>query len=561
VRAEEESAAPAPNISREPCPYDADAIERMCREGIPGYDPWRDATDDLRFDRDKALAACRFFWDRLSHHQGRLALQCFALLPWEVAIIGNLFGWFRADGTRRYREAYISVARKNGKTTLGAGMVVYSFFADAEPGAQCYSCAAEREQAAMAFNVARTMIAREPSLNAGVKMYQRAVVLKDDPLSSYRPISAQAHSKHGYNPHFVLSDELHAQKSRELIDVLKTGMGARRQPLIVHITTAGWDRSSICWEIYGYAKRVMECPGLDPYFLPVIYEVGEDDNWEDESNWIKANPCLDVTISTDFLRAEYQKAKELPAYENTFRNLYLNQWVGQSKRWLPMDAWDECSTEPDMESLKGRECFAGLDLAATTDTTALVVVFPSDDGYFDILPFFWLPAENMRARERRDRAPYELWVRQGYLETVPGNVMEYGPVAERILQIARQYKLASLGFDPVYANALIQDLQARGIRQEVFVAMRQGWVTLSAPSAELQRLVQSRKLRHGGHPLLRHQANNIAAEVDSAGNIKLHKGRSTGRVDGIFALIMALGRVGGQSAQESAYHSRGITFI
>ena len=532
----------------------AKRVEQCCRELVPGYDPWATAADGDWFDVDAACYVVQFFHDYIQHVEGHMAGRPYDLEDHEVAVAGNIFGWKREDGTRRYREAYEQVGRKNSKTTFGAGTCKHVLHNDNEPGAQVLSCAADREQASLAFNIAKKMTLADPDLAARTTVYQKSIVLDG---SVYRSISADAHTKHGYNPHWVLDDELHAQPNRDLIDVLMTGMGARRQPMMFHITTAGYDRNSICFEKYDYACKVRDGIISDRAFLPVIFEVKADEDWQDETLWSNANPNLGRSVSWDFLQAEYAKAKEMPSFENTFRRLYLDQWTEQESRWISIEKWDCCGGK--LLPMDGRECYAGLDLAATTDTTALVLVFADSDGSYDVLPFFWIPEEKAHERERRDRVPYLTWARQGLIELTPGNVTDYRFVRRRINELGKRCHIKEIAFDPWNATQLATQLgEEDGFH---VVQFRQGFVSMSEPAKSLERMVLSRDLRHGGHPILRWQVSNVVVKQDPAGNIKPDKSKSSERIDGVVACVMALGRAMLDVKSTSVYASRGLAKI
>jgi len=534
--------------------HSAKQVETYCRDLVPGYDPWPTAGPGDIFDVKAACYIVDFFNDYIRHVEGHMAGRPYLLEPHEVAVVGNAFGWKRDDGTRRFREVYEQIGRKNSKTTLGAGCCNFVLHCDNEPGAQVISCAADREQASLAFSIAKKMTKADTDLDAASHVYQKSIVRGG---SYYKAISADAHTKHGYNPHFVLDDELHAQPNRDLIDVLTTGMGARRQPMMFHITTAGYDRNSICFEKYDYACKVRDGIIDDRAFLPVIYEVAPDEDWQDESLWPKANPNLGKSVSWEFLRAEYAKAKESPAFENTFRRLYLDQWTEQESRWISMDRWDACAGA--VVDGAGRKCYAGLDLATTTDTTALVLVFFDADGIYDVMPFFWVPEENAHKRERRDRVPYLTWARQGFVELTPGNVTDYSFIRSRINALAKKYKVKEIAYDPWNATQFATQLQDEdGFKM---IEFRQGFKTMSEPAKLLERLVLSERIRHGANPVLRWQASNVVATQDPAGNIKLDKQKSRERIDGVVALVMALGRAMLQTERKSVYASRGLVEV
>jgi len=284
------------------------------------------ASPDYWFDKQAADDAVWFFENCLTHIKGKWAGQPLLLAPWQGQFIRDLFGWKRKDGTRKYRTAYVEVPRKNGKSTLCAGIALLLLFADNEPGAEIYSAAADRQQAGIVFSVAKEMLARSADLAGMANAYQSSIAVPAT-ASSYRAISADAFTKHGLNSHGVIFDELHAQKNRELWDVLTTSTGSREQPLVVAITTAGHDKHSICWEQHDYAVKVRDGVIDDPAFLPVIFAADEEADWTDEKVWQQANPNLDISLSRDYLRAECKRAQEVPAYENTFRRLHLNQWT------------------------------------------------------------------------------------------------------------------------------------------------------------------------------------------------------------------------------------------
>lgn len=531
---------------------------------LPGYDPLH--VEDCRFDRADAETACQFFPTCLKHVEGALAGQPFVLQPWQQSFIANLFGWKRLDGmgrlVRRYREALLYVPRKNGKTPTVAGLALLVFFWDNELGQQNYIAAGEVEQAGLLFRQCRGMVDQEPSLAARCRIYggtasagQSKSIVRELDGSFLRVISADASSKHGGNTHLAVIDELHVQPNRDLVDVLQTSMASanRPQPLLVHITTADFNRPSICNEKHDYACKVRDRIIDDPSFLPAIWEATADDPWDVEATWRKSNPNLGVSVSLDYLERECKKAKETPAYENTFRRLHLNQKTETDVRAIPMHDWDAITGAVEAEALIGRECFAGLDLSTTTDLSALVLLFPGDDGY-DVLPFFWAPQERARQRERRDRVPYETWARQGHLKLTDGDVIDYDVIRSDINDLRIRYNIREIAADRWNATQIITQLMGDGFE---VVAYGQGFKDMTAPTKELLRLVTDGSLRHGGHPVLRWMAANMSTETDAAGNLKPSKKKSTERIDGMVALIMGLGRAM-VALLGSVYDTRGV---
>jgi len=477
--------------------------------------------------------------NRLTHTKGPFAGQSFRLRPWqEHGIIRPLFTIDRATGRRRYRMCLLMMPRKNGKTELIAALAIDGLLFDGEIGAEVYSAAADKDQAALAFNVAAEMIRQDDELAAQCEIIesQKRIVHRKTG-SFYRAISAEAYSKHGFNASRVLYDELHAAPSRELWDVLTSSTGARANPLTVAISTAGYDRHSILWEIYSHAKNVIANPAIDPAFLPVIYEAPIGADWTDERIWHAANPALGDFRSLEEMRSVAARAKEIPAQENNFRRLYLNQWTEQAARWLSLAAWDACRAPIDRAALRGRPCYIGLDLSSTTDLTAVVAVFPDGDQ-FDVLAAFFVPLERIPLRVTRDRVPYDQWIRDGVLIGTPGPVVQYEAVRALLQAWDQEFQIKILAYDPWNATDLIGRLEK--IDGLPCVKMRQGFASLSAPTKSLEAAILSRRLRHDGHPVLQWNIGNAATETDAAGNVKLSKEAATERIDGAVALVMAL---------------------
>ena len=500
-------------------------------------------SDPYWFDDDAADRAVEFF-EQLVHVKGPLAGQPFKLEPWQADdIVRPLFGWKRQDGTRRYRTAYIEIPRKNGKSTLCAGIALFMLFLDGEQGAEVYSAAGDRDQASLVFDPACEMIRRCPMLaeRATIRKSVKRVTFEET-HSYYRAIAADVGGSHGYNASGIIFDELHVQKTRDLWDVLQTSTGARRQPLTIAITTAGHDRSSICWELHEYAQGLLDGRLDDPTFLPVIYAAETDDDWTDPATWRKANPNLGVSLSEDYLADQALKAKESAAYENTFRRLHLNQWTEQSVRVIPMDAWRECQPVETAEDLVGESCFAGLDLASTRDVTALALVFPRPEGRFTVLPYFFVPEEIRTDRDRQDRRQGLNFATQGHIEKTPGDEVDGSYIRERILQLADQFDIEELAFDPWNATHFIQSLVDAGMPHDAMVKFGQTFANYNEPFKKLLQLVDYRKLDHGGNPVLEWMAGNTAARTDPSGNMRPDKSKSADKIDGICAALMGLAR-------------------
>ncbi|WP_199257579.1 terminase large subunit [Paracoccus binzhouensis] len=539
-------------------------------------------TRSLSWDRAAALHAIEFF-THLRHSTGEWAGQPFVLQPWQQFVVGSVFGWKRADGLRRFRTAYVEVARKNGKSALLAGIALYALIADGEAGAHVYAAATTRDQARIVFGEAERMVAASPALSARVtRTVNNLAVLPT--ASWFRPLSADASKMDGLNVHLAAVDEVHEHPGPEIIQKLNTATGARRQPLIVEITTAGHDRHSVCRQHHEFSVKALE--GSVPHetadsWFAYIATIDAGDDWTDPAVWVKANPSLGVTVKPDDLKRQIDEAREMPAQQNAIRRLRLNEWTEQVTRWLDMGVWAEGGPGDgadwrdirvgldDLEQkLLGRECYGGLDLARVNDLSAFVLLFPPtlDPALgvlaekWIVLPRFWVPEEDILRRGKRDRVPYDTWRNQGFLVATPGNATDFGFIEAEIIALAGRYDLRELSYDRTFAGEIVQHLQDEGIN---LVQFGQGFLSMAAPTAELERLSVSRLLWHGGHPVLRWNASNVAVRHDPAGNIKPDKERSSERIDGIVAICNALGRalLRDVNAGRSVYDSRSILVL
>jgi phage terminase large subunit-like protein len=515
---------------------------------------------DFWFDGEAADRAVQFFERFLRHAKGEWAGQRFKLADWQKnEIIRPLFGWKREDGTRRYRTVYVEVPRKNGKTTLMAGIGLYLLMADGERGAEIYSAAGDKDQARLTFELARSMVEAEPALRSRCKVYRNSIAVPASG-SSYKVISADAGTKHGFNAHGILFDELHVQKDRDLWDTLNTSVGARRQPVTLAITTAGtYDPESICWQLHQYALKVRDGTIEDDAFLPVIYAADAEDDYRDPATWTKANPGIGESIKGEYLASEARRAEAEPSFENTFRRLHLNQWTQQVTRWLRIEDWAACEVE--LPDLTGRECYGGLDLSTTTDLSAFVLAFPppagSDEPLF-ILPHFWIPERKLHTS--RDRVPYELWKRQGFVTVTDGDVVDYNRIRADIVELGDRYSIQEIRYDRYNATQIVTQLTEQD--GFVMVPCGQGFVSMNAPTKEFERAVVGRTIAHDGNPVLAWMIGNAVIKIDEAGNIKPDKKRATERIDGVVAAIMALlGTLAGDEGADAIYRERGILFI
>lgn len=491
------------------------------------------------FDVEEADRVCYFFENLLRHSKGEWAGKFLSLETWQRAKLRRLFGWRRPDGTRRFRRSHWWIPRKNGKSTIAAGVALYLMACDGEPGAEVYSAAADLEQAKMVFTEAKRMVEASPELASMIEVYKGSLFLPQS-LSKYIPIAAKARTKHGLNVHGTILDELHTQPDRSLYDVLTTASGSRRQPMEFVATTAGDNVGSFAFEQWEYGQKVATGVLEDPEFLPVIFAADEDDDWEDPATWAKANPNLGVSLKREYIESQILKLCGSPSGLAAFKQLHLNIWAQSIKAWLSIDKWKKCPRAQPLDAYRGRTAFGALDLSTTTDTTAFAVVIPNEDGSYDALVWIFVPQEGAAERAKLDRVQYPLWIQQGHMIATPGNVVDYAAVRAKVVEVSKVVDLQQIGFDPWNAAETVQILQDEAgfdMRE-----MRQGFKTMSGPSKLFEQLVLSRRLRHDANPVLTWMASNVAVRRDANENIQPTKRGSRDRIDGIVAIIMALER-------------------
>ncbi|MFA5208580.1 MAG: terminase TerL endonuclease subunit [Candidatus Paceibacterota bacterium] len=493
-------------------------------------------SDKYYYDQKSADRVIKFIEKFITHVKGELAKTPLKLKKWQKDdIIRPLFGMRRKDnGYRRYRTCYVEIPRKNSKSTMGAAIALYLLLSDDEKGAEIYSVAGDREQAHIIFDIAKSMVTQNKKLSEHSELFQY-VIKKKGALNYYKVISAEAKTKHGFNAHGVIFDELHVQPNRELWDVMTTAQGARTQPLTIAFTTAGYDKDSICYEIHEYARKVKEGIINDETFLPVIYNADPDDDIYALKTWKKANPGFETIIKEAYLRQQVNRIKNEPSFESTFRRLHLNQWVGTAETWIDDVTWMQGSIPVNVD--EGSLCYAGLDLASTRDITAFVMIFPEDDR-IKVIPYFFIPENNVSARSQKENIHYEQWIREGYMIATPGNVTDYEFIKQKIRELSHLYRIAVIGYDRWNSSQLVIGLQDEGFNMSPF---GQGYASMSAPTKELERMAMKGLIQHAGNPVLRWMNSNVQIETDPAGNIKINKKRSREKVDGMVALVMSIG--------------------
>ncbi|CYU70710.1 terminase large subunit [Streptococcus suis] len=523
------------------------------------YEPSPFMLPSSHYDKAKADRAVTFI-NNLSHTKGKWAGKRFDLLPWQEQIVRDLFGIVKEDGNRQFLTAYIEIPKKNGKSELAAAIALYLLYADNEASAEVYGAACDRNQASIVFDVAKQMVQMSRPLEKRSKiMGATKRIVNYSNAGFYQVLSAETGTKHGLNVSGLVFDEIHAQPNRHLYDVLTKGSGdAREQPLFFIITTAGTDRNSICYELHTKALDILNGRKKDTSFYPVVYGLSDEDDWNDEANWRRANPSLGHTIGIDRVREAYQQALDNPAEENVFKQLRLNMWTSSSVAWIPEHVYAKGNHPIQYDSLKGRSCYAGLDLSSTSDITAFVLVFPPrfEEENYIVLPFFWLPEDTLELRCRRDHVLYDVWERQGYIKTTEGNVVHYGFIEKFIEDLSEIYHIKEIAYDRWNATQMVQNLEGMGL---TMVPFGQGYKDMSPPSKELYKLMMEGKIQHGGHPVLKWMGQNVVMRQDPAGNIKPDKEKSVEKIDGIVALIMGLDRcIRHQIDEGSVYDERGI---
>lgn len=505
------------------------------------------------FDEAAAQAAVDFFPNHLRFTSGEWANRPFTLEEWQADdIIRPLFGWKRPDGTRRYRRCFVWVPRKNGKTELAAGIALLVLLGDAEEGGEVYSIAADGDQAKIVFNKAVSMVGKSPSLQEHLVAFKTSIYCSAL-NASFKPLSGSVKGKHGMAASGLIGDEVHEWPGGDLYQFMHDSEGNRRQPLEFLISTAG-KRGGYGEEVWDECEKICDGTLHDPETLVVIYAAdAENDDWADEKTWFKANPNLGISKKLDTMRADARRASRSPRLENAFKAYHLNIWQELAVRWLPINSidddgnkygWDHCAGPRLWKVLErdliGKTCFSGIDLSAVADLTALVHYFPVQDGVEipTVLARFFKPEKLIPEHSKRDKLPYDRWVRQGCLYATPGNVVDYAFLKKTLYADAEAFEIQGIGVDRYNATQTTIEIAQEGLPIEYF---QQGFVSMSPPAKELERLVMSNQIFHGNNPILNRHARVVAVESDPAGNIKPTKAKSTERIDGIVALVEAIG--------------------
>lgn len=523
-------------------PYQAE-FKRL----LNGYDPWRDG-DGYHYDHERGLHAVEWIEEHCTHVKGSLGGEDFLLEPWQEALVMTLFGWYNDEGLRRYREMLLYIPRKQGKSPLCAAILLYVLDTDDEPGYEALSAAATRDQATMVYDWVKGMIRNDKHLAGRYKEYRspKKIIPLHDQVSYYMPVSADAETKHGGNLHVIAFDELHTQPNRELFDVLSTGTAARKQPLLISLTTAAVFGESICNEKLAYAKAVIQGTITDPTFLPILFYAPQDADWTDLDVWRAANPNYGVSLQEDYVKKEIAKAQVTPSLVSNLKRFHLNIQTMSADMWLDMDKWNACNTEGEISG----PCFGGLDLASTRDITAFVLYWPETGA---VRCKFYLPEDATTLPSRRHYLP---WIEAGYLTTTEGEVLDYTKVREDIVAANESYEIDMIGFDKAAANEITTALyNEHGIP---CASVAQTMLGMSEAARKLESLVIGGKLAHGGNPVLNWMAGNTYVKSDDMENILPSKKHSPAKIDGIAALVDAVAVSIAAETGTNVYEERGL---
>ncbi|MGA2035863.1 MAG: terminase TerL endonuclease subunit [Thermoguttaceae bacterium] len=521
----------------------------------------------LHFDADAARLAVQFV-ECLPHSKGKWAGKPLRLEGWQIFIVWCVYGWMRSDGRRRFNTVLIVVARKNGKSTLCAGLALKALVCDGEAGAEVYSAATKRDQAKIVWSEARKMVLKSPSLKKIIGVSRGALAVEST-QSTYQPLGRDADTLDGLNPSCAVIDEVHAHKDRAVWDVIESGTGARENPLLIGITTAGdGSPESIYAELKKRTEDVLTGAVEDDTWFGMIFTLDEGDSWQDERVWLKANPNLGVSVNIEDLRRLCQKAKESPASVANFRRKRCNEDVATSSPWLSVEegsAWQACAggdfydghgLRPEtIERFRGRKCWVGADLSSLSDLTAMAFCFPCEDGSADLLAFAWCPRQNAVGRTRDNRVPYITWADMGLLKLTDGDSVNYDELRDtlRTARDAWGWEIQRIAFDPNNARYLLTKLaEEDGFSAEQLVEHDQRCGAMNEPILATEKLILDRKLRHGGHRALRWCVANAVIYTDTGGRRRFNKRRSREKIDLAVAAVMAVGCAASGAGAEPA---------
>lgn len=508
-----------------------DDMERIGSKGFPYH-----------FDRESAQHRLDFY-KLCRHSKGEWAGQVFTPSPWQQFIAWVFYGWKRKDGTRRFRTSYVEVARKNGKSTDMATEGLYQLAYDGEQGSEVYTAATKRDQARIIHNESTRMVKKSPKLAMELGLVKDNIY-HEATQSKYVPLGEDSKTEDGLNVQAGMVDEYHAHPNSGLFDQLRSGMGARREPVMKIITTAGYERDCPCYKEREYAINILKGIFKDDSYFAIIYTLDEGDEWQDEKVWIKANPNLGISVKIDDMREMCHKAKNSPSFQNEFLTKKLNIWTNAVTAWMKSGAWEACNSPVDADALAGCTCYGAFDLSKTTDMTAWVLCFPpvDDDDKYHFLFRFFMPQDDLEniITDKNLLANIRLWIKQGYIQTTPGDKIDYDFIKAQIAKDAEKYDLRKIAYDPYNASQIVNDLQKEDYE---LLEYRQGYLTMSPATKDFEIKVLGKEIAHGGNPVMDWMMSCVEVAQDPAGNIKPVKpdrNKTSKRIDGVVATIMAL---------------------
>lgn len=519
----------------------------------------------LHFDEDagqRPIDFCRF----IRHSTGEWTGQVFKPEPWQQFVLWNLFGWMREDGTRRYRESLTEIARKNGKSFLAAVVGLYMLVADGEGRPEIYTCATKRDQARLVHAEAIRMRDASPDLRKLIKKFRDNLSIEAT-YGKFEPLGADQGTDDGLNPSCAVLDEVHAHKKPDQYQVLKSAFGSRPQPLLFGITTSGVLTGGIGQNMHRYAIKVLE--GVfsdsseafhDDSFFAFIAAIDEGDDYKDESNWIKANPNLGVSVKISNMREHLNTTVGMPMELNNFLCKRLNVWTNQSVRWIDPDTWKRNGGIVVEAALFGRDCYGGLDLATVSDMAALCWAFPGEDEQIDFVYRYWCPEARLHAKDNQHASQYQVWAREGWLTTTPGNAIDYQFIKAAVIADAAKFAVKGLNVDRLFQGyQIMMELADEGLE---VIPFGMGYMSMGCPMKDFERRLLDGKLNHGNNPITEWMAGNVSVRMDPAGNLKPDKEESQGKIDGIVAMVMSIDRLGrAEQTGPSIYETRGLSFV